>query len=311
MVMAAAVAAATMEPAATVESAAAMESAAAGARLLLEVRLPAAAMALKAAEAPLRLGVKTGPAGEAAAEAGKVLTPEATAGEAADAAPREEIAAQCGTEMAAAELPAAPAAMDPEFALAAKVAPEEGTIVPTAANKDRAVIDRLVIVIVGATVSGIAIAAGIGIVGPVSGLAVTRAGITLVIARVGSIALLGRIALLGPISLLRSITLLGRVALWGSITLLRPITLLRSIALLRPVALLRRVALFVTGPIILTLVISVLIGLRASGARQRAQRAEGDDRRFDLVSHGRLHLGAHEESLGFDGEDERPALNRI
>src|SRR5215469_1266967 len=92
--------------------------------------------------------------------------------------------AKRGTETAAAIVAATPAAMDPEFAMAAEVAPEEGTVVPAAVKEDVAVIDRQVVIVVGAAIVRIAIAVtAIGvaiIIGVISWLAVSRTGIRIV-----------------------------------------------------------------------------------------------------------------------------------
>jgi hypothetical protein len=312
---------ATMSTAAAVAPAAAM----AGLGLLVALETTAAMVPAATAEVMLGLGIETGPARKTATEAierglpepalrgktGEVLAPAKTAApkiasmrEGADAAVREEITPQRRTKMAAAELSAAPAAMDPEFAPAAEVAPEEGTVVPAAIKEDRAVIDRQVVIVVGAAVSGIAIAIAAGIIlrvglRAVARLTVTRsgAGIALVITR--RIALLRRVVLLRSIALLRSITLLRRIAL------LRTVALRRSVALFFA----RTITLVITGPLIIRAI--VLIGLRAGGARQRAQGTEGDDGRFERMSHGLLHLRAHEDSSGVDVEDERRALNPV
>src|SRR5215469_1836275 len=92
--------------------------------------------------------------------------------------------AKRGTETAAAIVPATPATMDPEFAMAAEVAPEEGTVVPAAIIEDVAVEDRQVVIVVGAAIIRIAIAvAAIGvaiIIGVISRLAIARTAIRIV-----------------------------------------------------------------------------------------------------------------------------------
>src|SRR5579863_5325004 len=92
----------------------------------------------------------------------------------------EVAAAQGGTETSAAIVAATPAAMDPEFAMAIIVAPEEGPGIPAAIIEDVAMIDWQVVIVVRAAVVGIAIAiVAIG-VGIVSGSAKCRTGVGIV-----------------------------------------------------------------------------------------------------------------------------------